>query len=251
LSSERVCFFTLRPSTDHRQPDPKPCSPNPCHLVQVLEHVEVISVALGVLINLASTEPTVCSQLTAAQAAPQPAAASAARGSGGGVLSLLCRIIDATAEGVVAVAAAAPPPSAGPTSPASQNQAGGNSSISTPPSQQRTHRRRQQQQQQQQQQDEPPGCGAAPGGGADDADAHAGEAAIVEAYSAMLIGFLLRGSPRLQQLAAGLLTGGSLQPVVAAIRRCLTFYVTAGAITESTRNKLVQLLTELHPGATV
>jgi hypothetical protein len=81
-------------------------------------------------------------------------------------------------------------------------------------------------------------------GGSSSSD-NAGEAAIVEAYSAMLLCFLLRGSPGLQHAAAARLAGGSLEPVAAAIQRCLAFYVTAGAITEGTRGKLVQLLEEL------
>ena len=71
----------------------------------------------------------------------------------------------------------------------------------------------------------------------------------MEAYTAMLAGFLLRGSPQLQAVAAALLPGGTLDGVVAAIQRCLAFYVTAGAITEGTRDKLLQLLAELARGA--
>jgi hypothetical protein len=63
----------------------------------------------------------------------------------------------------------------------------------------------------------------------------------------MLLGFLLRGRPALQIRAASLLTGDDgLAPVAAAIRRCLSFYLTAGAITEGTRDKLLQLLAELE-----
>jgi hypothetical protein len=206
---------------------------------QVLDHVEVVAVALGVLINLASIEQAVCRELTS----PRPGRGG--RGSGeGGVLPLLCAILNATAEGVAAAppgggggepvspcAAAATPARDGrrsggaATSPAPAPAASPSWSAGTP--------------------SEPASPPAAAAASPED-DARAGEAAIAEAYCAMLAGFLLRGDAGLQVRAAGLLSGGSLAPVVAAVRRCLSFYVTAGAITEGSRDKLAQLLAELE-----
>ncbi|KIY96796.1 hypothetical protein MNEG_11166 [Monoraphidium neglectum] len=241
---------------------------------EVLEHVEVVSVALGVLINLASTEPGVCCDLTGAGAAEGGAASP-------GVLPLLCSMLNATAERVAAEDAPQSPQPGSPSPPSSSQPS------------QRRHAAGSGQQRTGSQHEGPPGSppplvqprtaggngggkGGAPqrpgpmstclmpagagmpltsqpersspqelaSGGSSSSD-NAGEAAIVEAYSAMLLGFLLRGSPGLQHAAAARLAGGSLEPVAAAIQRCLAFYVTAGAITEGTRGKLVQLLEEL------
>jgi len=77
-----------------------------------------------------------------------------------------------------------------------------------------------------------------------------GEASIVEVYAAMLLGFLVEGDPKLRQRAAALLPGGSLQPVVSAVERCLEFYIRADAITDSTSAKLKKLLASLKGTAT-
>lgn len=69
-----------------------------------------------------------------------------------------------------------------------------------------------------------------------------GEASIVEAYVAMLLGFLVEGNEELKRKAVALLPDQSLQPVVAAVERCLEFYIRADAITESTSNKLKRLV---------
>jgi hypothetical protein len=223
----------------------------PLSCLQVLEHVEIVAVALGVLINLASTEPDVCSLLSTA--------ASGAGRCAGGVLPLLCSILTATAEGVAACPAAAK---------AATDSSGGdgNPAMSTSPerTRQRTPHKGHSSCKAQAVGALPAPASAAPspswlsgasdGGvfgspeqaGGEDEDVRAGEAAIAEAYCAMLAGFLLRGDKKLQRLAASLLPGGTLQPVVSAVRRCLSFYVTAGAITGSTRDKLVQLLAELE-----
>lgn len=56
----------------------------------------------------------------------------------------------------------------------------------------------------------------------------AGAASIVEAYGAILLGFLVQDCGEARAQAAALLPGGSLVPVIDAVERCLHFYVTAG-----------------------
>lgn len=73
-----------------------------------------------------------------------------------------------------------------------------------------------------------------------------GAASIVEVYAAILLGFLIEGDAAAQAEAAGLLPGGSVKPVVAAVARCLQFYVQAGAITKGTEDSLRALLSSLQ-----
>ena len=70
-----------------------------------------------------------------------------------------------------------------------------------------------------------------------------GTASIVEVYSALLLGFLLTHDQSLQAEASRML--GSLNPVVAAIRQCLSFYVGAGAMTSQSEESLRNLLAAL------
>ena len=74
-----------------------------------------------------------------------------------------------------------------------------------------------------------------------------GEAAasIVEVYAAILLGFLIEGDTVAQGEAAELLPGKSLVPVIAAVQRCLNFYVNAGAVTQRTEASLRALLASL------
>lgn len=74
-----------------------------------------------------------------------------------------------------------------------------------------------------------------------------GNASIIEVYSALLLGFLLAGDERSQAEVSNTL--GSLNPVIASIRRCLGFYVDAGALTSQSEESLRKLLAALcHTG---
>lgn len=77
-------------------------------------------------------------------------------------------------------------------------------------------------------------------------DNSAGEASIVEAYCAMLLGFLVRDCQEVSQCVVQMLEGQSLQPIMEAVQRCLDFYISTGAITDHTRNTLEDLLEHLR-----
>jgi hypothetical protein len=79
-----------------------------------------------------------------------------------------------------------------------------------------------------------------------DGNSAAGEASIIEVYCGMLLGFLVRDCADLAPVVAKQLEGGSLQPVVGAVQRCLHFYVSTGAITEYTKVTLEELLQHLN-----
>ena len=70
----------------------------------------------------------------------------------------------------------------------------------------------------------------------------------MEVYSAILLGFLVEGCPAARREAAALLPGASLAPVVAAVERCLHFYVSTGAITKGNEDSLRGLLASLQAG---
>ncbi len=70
-----------------------------------------------------------------------------------------------------------------------------------------------------------------------------GAASIVEVYAALLYGFLLADDSALQAVAVSTL--GSLQPIISAIKKCLSFYVDAGAITSQNEDSLRKLLASL------
>eukprot|EP00884_Botryococcus_braunii_P011921 jgi/Botrbrau1/2072/Bobra.0047s0035.1 len=72
-----------------------------------------------------------------------------------------------------------------------------------------------------------------------------GNAAIVEVYASLLLAFLLEGDPAACEEAAAMLPGGSLQGVVGAVERCLSFYLDTGAITARTEAGLRRLLASL------
>lgn len=76
----------------------------------------------------------------------------------------------------------------------------------------------------------------------------AGAASIVEVYAAILLGFLVEGCPAARAQAAALLPTASLEPVVAAVQRCLLFYVSAGAMTKGNEESLRALLEALDSG---
>ena len=80
-----------------------------------------------------------------------------------------------------------------------------------------------------------------------DDDEAEGAASIVEVYSALLFGFLLANDEVMQTAAISKL--GSLQPVISAIKKCLSFYVDAGAITTQNEESLRKLLASLPTGA--
>lgn len=75
-----------------------------------------------------------------------------------------------------------------------------------------------------------------------------GAASIVEVYAAILLGFLVEGEPGARAAAAAALPTGTLAPVVAAVARCLAFYLTAGAITKGSETSLRRLLASLQKG---
>jgi hypothetical protein len=83
------------------------------------------------------------------------------------------------------------------------------------------------------------------GGLPTDGNSAAGEASIIEVYCGMLLGFLVRDCADLAAVVAQQLEGGTLQPVVGAVQRCLHFYVSTGAITEHTKVTLEELLQHL------
>jgi len=72
---------------------------------------------------------------------------------------------------------------------------------------------------------------------------------IVEVYAAILLGFLVEGDRAAQAEAAATLPGGTMAPVVAAIRRCFQFYVTAGALAQHTEASLRDLIASLQAPA--
>ena len=73
-----------------------------------------------------------------------------------------------------------------------------------------------------------------------------GAASIVEVYAALLFGFLLADDPVMQAAAVSQL--GSLQSIMSAIRKCLSFYVDAGAILSQNEESLMKLLASLPVG---
>ncbi|GAX75747.1 hypothetical protein CEUSTIGMA_g3190.t1 [Chlamydomonas eustigma] len=73
-----------------------------------------------------------------------------------------------------------------------------------------------------------------------------GEAAIVQSYSAVLLGFLVIDCEASRSLACSLLCGNSLTAIRTAIKRCLDFYSQTGAITDSCRMSLTMLLEGLE-----
>lgn len=209
----------------------------------VLQHLDLLSVALGVLINLVSNEPQHSRKLAAAQPVAAAAAPGDSSGSSTGVCSfvqLLCTVVSALGqllqqhmdqEDLVdesqqrAAAPLHPPPTAGKPSPSGTTAAAaagvlpssGVKVVTSP-------------------------TAAAEALGSDTAS----EASIVEVYSGMLLGFLVRdGDPALAQAVAAQLPGNSLEPLTSATGRCLDFYVRTGAITEHTRGTLEELLRHL------
>jgi hypothetical protein len=68
----------------------------------------------------------------------------------------------------------------------------------------------------------------------------------VEVYSGVLLGSLVAASPDAAATVTPLLPGGNLGVVVAAVGRCLAFYVATGAISGSSRAKLEGLLEALQ-----
>lgn len=84
-----------------------------------------------------------------------------------------------------------------------------------------------------------------------DAETKGGAGSIVEVYTAVLLGFLIEGSPSLQKTAAALLPTHSVGPVVAAIARCLDFYVRTGAMTKKNEDSLRHLLASLEKDSSV
>jgi hypothetical protein len=194
----------------------------------VLKHLELVSVSLGVLMNLVSNEPQHSKQLAAA--GDQGAAGSSSSSGVSSFVRLLCTVMSAlgqllqqcneaeeagfaAARGAAAAAAGSPPggaAGAGPTSGAK---------VVTSPS------------------------AAVEALGSNTAS----EASIVEVYSGILLGFLVRdGGPLLAQEVCALLPGRSLDPLLLATGRCLDFYVRTGAITDHTKATLEQLLQQLN-----
>lgn len=185
----------------------------------VLQHLDLLSVALGVLINLVSNEPQHSRKLAAAGAGEAGSAASSSQGVSTFV-QLLCTVVSALGQllqqHMDQEEAGSQQAAAGPSSAAAGLPAG--AKVVTSPS------------------------AAAEALGSNTAS----EASIVEVYSGMLLGFLVRdGDPDLAQAVAAQLPGSSLEPLTSATGRCLDFYVRTGAITDHTRTTLEQLLRHL------
>lgn len=186
-------------------------------VLQVLQHLELISVALGVLINLVSGEAT-NSKLLANIAASSDSFGSqdTTVDDNSSLVCLLCKVMAAVGDLLQQAAVdeemqdAAVKGNADPGSRASARRSS-----------------------------------TASGGSALDENS-AGEASIVEAYCAMLLGFMVRDSSEVAQCVPHMLEGQSLQPIVDAVQRCLNFYISTGAITDHTRNTLDELLRHLN-----
>lgn len=178
-----------------------------CLIFQVLQHLELVSVALGLLINLVSGEPANSRQLASMQAESSSRQGAAADDSCS-LVSLLCSVMTAVGELL--------------------QQAADDEGMSDAAAARAPSRR----------------TSSAAGSGLED-DNSAGEASIVEAYCAMLLGFLVRDCQDVAQCVPKMLEGQSLQPIVEAVQRCLNFYISTGAITEHTRNTLEELLQQL------
>jgi hypothetical protein len=211
----------------------------------VLQHLELVSVALGVLMNLVSNEPQHSRRLAAAGSQDAAAAAAAGDVSGSALggdngsstevssfVRLLCTVMTALGQllhhhNESEEAALAPPQAAATDSAAAAATAAGGSRGEALP------------------------AGAkvvtTPSAAADALGSNSvSEASIVETYSGILLGFLVRdGGAGLAASVAALLPGGSLDPLLSATGRCLDFYVRTGSITDHTRSTLEQLLRQL------
>lgn len=236
----------------------------------VLAHVDLVNVAIGVLINLVTGfpgnraamlawAPPLAGDSAAAPASASSSKAPSARTAGGagagsasagGLVPLLCSVITAVAAQAEApsraaagsAAAGAGASAAGrtpPPLPSNQRTLGGGGEPASPSGDPK---------------------GRSPLGNATPGSSTPGEelteaalrvqqaegvASIVEAYACVLLGFLVEGDEPLQRSAAAALPGGSLEPVVAQIRKCLQFYASTGAITEAAKASFVRLLAAL------
>ena len=223
--------------------------------MQVLDSMELTSVALGLLINLASSADQYTVQLLQQHKQPsrhkkQPAKAAAAAGpSPPDLLHLLCAVMSATTSALSADSDTPTKTGLGQTPLGQQPEDHHHQQqqFFSPPTGPlgRTLRRT---------------SAAAAGGGGGGvtpggvyvtercllADKDRGEASIVEVYSGMLLGFMVQASSQAREAASGLLPGGNLGVVVGAVERCLQFYVQTGAITDSSRAKLEGLLKNLQ-----
>lgn len=72
------------------------------------------------------------------------------------------------------------------------------------------------------------------------------EHAEPQAYSAMLLGFIVADDAALRSQAAAALPGGSLALVAAAVEQCLQFYVAVGAMPADNERSLRQLVASLR-----
>lgn len=211
--------------------------------MQVLKHLELISVALGVLINLVSGEPGNSRKLASIGAPPAGGSSSSMDDASQqqeqqqqGLLGLLCTVMTAVGrllEQQQEEMDAAEQQQAGGSNgdhssnwgvgcargAAADTLSGGEHPLGSP-------------------------TGSGVLGGAADSSI-AGEASIVEVYCGMLLGFIVRDCADLAEVVAQQLEGASLQPIVCAVQRCLNFYVSTGAITEHTRTTLEELLQHL------
>lgn len=197
----------------------------------VLQHLELVSVSLGVLMNLVSNEPQHSKQLAAAGEADTGGSSSSSAGVSSFV-RLLCTVMTAlgqllqhhndadepgSAAARGAAAAAAGSPSEGAAGDGAVGVPSGAKVVTNP-------------------------SAAVEALGSNTAS----EASIVEVYSGILLGFLVRdGGPALAQGVCALLPGRSLDALTSATSRCLDFYVRTGAITNHTQVTLEQLLQQL------
>eukprot|EP00879_Flechtneria_rotunda_P018831 GHRR01019765.1.p1 GENE.GHRR01019765.1~~GHRR01019765.1.p1 ORF type:complete len:522 (+),score=215.01 GHRR01019765.1:1777-3342(+) len=197
-----------------------------CHQAlcqQVLQHLELVSVALGLLINLVSGEPAHSRQLAGA-----PAAAACQEAEHEGLIPLLCNVMSAIGQLLEDAHErqhdsdeydATGSPTVGAT-------ADSYSRAMCNGSQHEVNR--------------------SEGGNGGLSSNSAGEASIIQVYCGMLLGFLVRDCADLAVTVPQLLDGGSMEPVLGAVERCLAFYVSTGAITDHTRQTLEELLQHLN-----
>jgi hypothetical protein len=243
----------------------------------LLRHHEVLSVLLGLAINLLAGRQEHQWRLAELEL-PRPQAAAAAGQQGShlpslapqqqgqaavALLPVLCDILNeleaaggpsssGSDQGAAAAAAAGHQKQQAGSSAAGTGAGSSSSALSSPPAPAAG------QQQQQALKTFSRGsagdAAAAAAGGAELTEAelvHAegsGVASILEMYAAMLLGFMLQGNTGLRPAAAARLRGASLAPVVAVIHSSLAFYLQAGAITDVSKEVLVRLLRDLGQG---
>ncbi|KAK9817241.1 hypothetical protein WJX72_011651 [[Myrmecia] bisecta] len=170
---------------------------------RMLEAIDIVSVALGLLINLVENNVECRAELVKVEMPEPSGSESGSQGDGqqqNGMVAFLCRLVQVM--GASGKAAPVSPLFKHPSDEVTEQQLADSEEDGT--------------------------------------------AAILEAYAAVLLGFLLERDLSLRPVAAALMPEGSLDPVISAIHRCLQFYVQTGSITQQTEASLRNLLTTLE-----